>query len=129
MLASVPVNVRFFQACLVTAVCACEGKPPLDSTTWVAPFGPDARTGFPDCDAVIEAYGPCIDAKAPASARADIRMGYERTIAYWLKIAEQPSTKRPGRGDTLTTICKELRAEWDKTAAAFGCDPPGPAAR
>jgi hypothetical protein len=109
----------------VAMLVACEGRlEPNDSATWVTPFGPEARTGFEDCDAVIEAYKPCIDARAPISVRDDVRMGMERSIANWLDTAAQPNMERRAVRNGFVYHCEQALQRWTKTAAAFGCDPP-----
>lgn len=91
---------------------------------WTPPFGPEFRTGFASCDAIIETYEECIDTKAPALARDDIKRGMQRSIAYWYKIVHQRDDIDGVVSPGLEGYCDSALMRWKRTAVAWGCDLP-----
>ncbi|MFO7563500.1 MAG: hypothetical protein R6X02_12715 [Enhygromyxa sp.] len=108
-------------ALLALLSSACDDVP--DEPQNPESFVPGDKTGLVECDAVIEAYAPCIDAKAPEPARANIKANMERSFAYWMKIVRQPSMDERNT-ELFRYTCIEALEAWTRTATAWGCEPP-----
>jgi hypothetical protein len=74
------------------------------------------KIGVPECDAYLEKYSACIEAKAPAASRAMMRKHIEETRQTWQRAAAAPEGKRE-----LLPACKTAYEAAAKAMTSLGC--------
>lgn len=74
------------------------------------------KIGVTECDAYLEKYTACIEAKAPATSRAMMRKHIEETRQTWMRAAAAPEGKRE-----LLPACKTAYEAAAKAMTSLGC--------